>query len=382
MIGFYNELEMLGSLQANYENIGNSNAMGISIYDDYALGIIETLNIDFDENKNLKIGVNLKNDNINHTDKPLPGATGTNDNNKISDLSTSIFAEYAQSINDILRFALNGSYDRNDFLKGSSTNNKDLTSIKHLQGWTLQGIVYLSPTDWSTIYVNVGKKSKFPTLKDRYSTTWGNRTPSPDISPESAINYELGAKFDYESTHFSIAAFYNDINDMLISVSDPTNSCLNGSQCSKLINAKEGYAYGAEVSLKQGFLDEKIVFSANYTYTDKKATSYGVDGSRILDYPNHIANASLLIAPLKQLDLIGLATFQSKQWYLLGSTRNPTGYAQNNDIFLLDVKLNYCPIEALQFSVGAYNLLDRNYYYGSGYYQPGRRILAGVEYKF
>ena len=91
--------------------------------------------------------MNLKNDNINHTDKPLPGATGTNDNNKISDLSTSIFAEYAQSINDILRFALNGSYDRNDFLKGSSTNNKDLTSIKHLQGWTLQGIVYLSPTD-------------------------------------------------------------------------------------------------------------------------------------------------------------------------------------------------------------------------------------------
>lgn len=100
---FYNELEMLGSLQANYENIGNSNAMGISIYDDYALGIIETLNIDFDENKNLKIGVNLKNDNINHTDKPLPGATGTNDNNKISDLSTSIFAEYAQSINDIIQ---------------------------------------------------------------------------------------------------------------------------------------------------------------------------------------------------------------------------------------------------------------------------------------
>lgn len=57
-------------------------------------------------------------------------------------------------------------------------------------------------------------------------------------------------------------------------------------------------------------------------------------------------------------------------------------YAQNNDIFLLDLKLNYRVINGLQLSLGAYNLLDRNYYYGAGYYMAGRRVFASIEYKF
>ena len=378
---FYNELEALGRLQAG-GGIGNGGFRGLSIYDDYALGIIETLSVDFDEDKSLKVGINLKNDNINHTDKPLPGASGTNDNDKINDLSTSLFAEYAQRVNSLFRFVVNGSYDRNDLLSTKFTNPNTDTGLKHMQGWTLQGIAYLSPTDWSTIYANIGKKSKLPTLKDRFSQTWGQRVRNPNIMPESALNYELGFKLDYESTHFSIAAFYNNINNMLIAAAMPDGSCSANTGCVRLENAKEGYAYGAEVSLKQGFLDEKIVFNVNYTYTEKKTTntkgsSYGVDGSRILDYPNHIANANLVISPIKQFDFIANAIFQSKQWYVSNGI-----YAQNNDIFLLDVKLNYRPIQSLQFSLGAYNLLDRNYYYDSGYYQAGRRILAGVEYKF
>lgn len=118
--------------------------------------------------------------------------------------------------------------------------------------------------------------------------------------------------------------------------------------------------------------------------TNTAGTSYGVDGSRILDYPNHIVNATLVISPIKQIDLIGLATFQSKQYYSVGGNRNspPTAYGQNNDIFLLDVKANYRPIEPLQLSLGAFNLLDKNYFYGSGYYMAGRRVMASVEYKF
>lgn len=378
---FYNELDMLGGQGMN-NTITTSGFRGISIYDDFSLGLIETLGVAFDEKKNLKVGLNLKSDNTNHTDKPLPGATGTNDNDKISDFSTSIFAEYAQAVNSLFRFAVNGSYDRNDLLSTKFADPDTDTGLKSMQGWTLQGIAYLSPTDWSTIYANIGKKSKLPTLKDRFSETWGQRVRNPNLSPESALNYELGFLLDYESTHFSIAGFYNDINNMLIAAAMPDNTCSAGTNCVRLENAKEGYAYGAEVSLKQGFLDEKIFFNVNYTYTQRKATnpngsSYGVDGSRILDYPNHIANANLVVSPIKQFDFIANATFQSKQWYASNGI-----YAQNNDIFLLDIKFNYRPIQSLQFSLGAYNLLDRNYYYGSGYYQAGRRILAGVEYKF
>lgn len=379
--GFYNELKALGRLQSLAQGGGIQNAgfRGISIYDDYVLGGIFTFGYDFSADSSLKFGLNLKNDNINHTDKPLPGATGTNDNATIKDFSTSIFAEYAQRLNSALRFVINGSYDRNDFI--SAKIDKD-TSLKHLQGWTLQGIFYAQANDYLTLYGNVGKKSKLPTLKDRYSSTFGTRAPNPDISPESALNYELGLEFEYKLSKLSFALFYNDMNNMIISVSDLSNACANGANCVRLENAKEGYAYGGEIALKQGFLEDKITFNINYSYIEKKATntagsSYGVDGSRILDYPNHIVNASLILSPLKQLDLLAFTSYQSKQWYVLNNT-----YGQNRDIFLLDVKANYRPIESVEFSLGAYNLLDRNYFYSSGYYMAGRRVLASVEYRF
>lgn len=379
---FYNELIGRGSVQAN-GNLGTNGAFG-SIYNDYSLGIIETLDFIFGDNIDFKVGVNLRNDNHNARD---PQKT-TYDDTKLNDFTTSIFAEYAQKINDWFRFSLNGSYDRNDILKAIDSNTK--TEKVKLQGWTLQGILYFDINDYWTIYLNAGKKSKIPTLKDRYSTTWGNRVPNPNIAPESAINYEIGTTFEWESTKFSAAVFYNDIREMLISVS--ATGCISGTNCYKLENAKEGYSYGVEVGINQGFWEDKINLGLNYTYTERKTTnskgsSYGVDGSRILDYPNHILNFSFMTTPVKFFDIIAYLTYQSPQWYGIGGSRNTpnTSYGKNGHIWLVDLKVNLRPIESVpdfQLSLGAYNLFDKNYYYGSDYYQAGRRILLGVEYKY
>lgn len=90
-----------------------------SVYDDFTLGLIETLNFDFDEYKNLKVGLNVRQDNHNNTLTRWTSNnhTFTRSDDKLKDISTSIFAEYAQTLNSIFRFAINGSYDRNDMLK-------------------------------------------------------------------------------------------------------------------------------------------------------------------------------------------------------------------------------------------------------------------------
>lgn len=382
---FYNELIGRGSVQTN-GNLGTNGAFG-SIYNDYSLGIIETLGFTFGDNIDFKVGLNLRNDNHNSRD---PQKT-TYDDTKLTDFTTSIFAEYVQRINNWFRFSLNGSYDRNDILKAIDSNTK--TEKVKLQGWTLQGILYFDINDYWTIYLNAGKKSKIPTLKDRYSTTWGNRVPNPNIAPESAINYEIGTTFNWEATKFSFVAFYNDIREMLISI--PATGCIaNNNQCYKLINAKEGYSYGVEVGVNQGFLDDRINLGLNYTFTERKTTnkkgsSYGVDGSRILDYPNHILNFSFMTTPVRFFDIIAYLTYQSPQWYGVksgnGKSATTSGYGKNGHIWLVDLKVNLRPIESIpdfQLSLGAYNLFDKNYYYGSDYYQAGRRILLGVEYRY
>lgn len=390
---FYNNLTVKGSW--NGTSISDTNWAGasikanqpyVSIYDDWTAGAIFTLGYEFDEKKNLKVGLNLRTDHHKDTTSYVSTSSiATELDTKLSDLSTSIFAEYTQRISPLFRFAINGSYDRDDMLKAFVKNQDDKTYS--LSGWTLQGVAYMDLSDWAILHLNIGKKSKLPTLKERYASMWGNRTANPNLTPESALNYEIGANFNYESTKASIAAFYNDINEMLISVADPSNGCPDSNgDCVKLVNAKEGYAYGAEIALNQGFWEDRINLGVNYSYVERKTTNtkgsgYGVDGSRILDYPNHIANATLLINPWKPLDIVVNATFQSKQWYN-GGARNAPAYAQNDDVFLVDLKLNYRVINDLQVSLGAYNLLDRNYYYGNGYYMAGCRVFASLEYKF
>ena len=392
---FYNILKVMGAW--NGSSIQQTNWAQSSIspdkpytstYDDYSLGLIETVDFAFGDNIDFKFGVNLKQDTHRNTNERTTTSNGfVKEKDDQRDISTSIFAEYAQRIS-WFRFALNGSYDRNDMLKVIKSNASD--KKYSLQGWTLQGILYFDINDYWTIYLNAGKKSKIPTLKDRYSTTWGNRVPNPNIAPESAINYEIGTTFNWEATKFSFAAFYNDIREMLISVS--ATGCISGNNCYKLENAKEGYSYGVEVGVNQGFWEDKINLGLNYTFTERKTTnkkgsSYGVDGSRILDYPNHILNFSFMTTPVRFFDIIAYLTYQSPQWYGIGGGRNQpnTSYGKNGHIWLVDLKVNLRPIESVpdfQLSLGAYNLFDKNYYYGSDYYQAGRRILLGVEYRY
>lgn len=371
---FYNELNALGRLQTNGSVSGGY--QGTSIYDDHTLGGVFTVGYDFDADKNLKVGVNLKQDNHKNTDRGANADPST----KLGDLSTSVFTEYAQRINDTFRFILSAGYDRNDMLKVEIPNNDD--DKISLDGFNAQGVLYASLSENLVSHINVGKKDKLPSLKDRYSTIWGQRVPNNSLSPESAINYEVGLDYEDSSTKAGAAVFYNDLTDMLMSVPDGSGSCIVGVNCQKLINTKEGYSYGAEVFFSKSFTDDVVTLGFNYTYTQKKTTNedssnYGIDGKKILDYPNHMFNANFLLKPTKQIDFITLVSYQSQAYTLANNA-----YTKINDIFLVDVKLNYRFYKDWQGSFGVTNLFDKNYYYGAYNYMAGRRFLASVEYTF
>lgn len=389
---FYNKLRMMGLSLPYAQGDVNTNAgyRGNSTYDDYTIGGIFTLGYDFDVDKKLKVGLNLKHNKHQSKDRDSAGVSATKDEGLLKEISTSVFTEYAQALNDTLRFALSASYDRNDMIKtyvwenrGSSGNNANYVLYDknlHLQGWSLQGVLYTQLNDYTTMHLNIGKKLRLPDLGSRYSQSMGGRVRNPNLDPESIINYEIGSNFEYEATKAFVALYYQDINNIHIDV--PTTGCYNSTatSCVQARNGKEGFSYGGEIGFSQGILDV-LNISANYSYvqrqvTNKSLTSYAT-GARILNYPNHIANANITLTPMKQLDFIATASYQSAMWVANSGT-----YSRNNDVFLLDIRLNYRPINALEFSLGLYNALDRNYYYGVGNYMPGRRILAGVEYRF
>ena len=161
-----------------------------NITNNHSFGFVETLRFAFDENIDFRVGVNLKSDNRKYTSTTLNAngelLTNLNDYN---DLYTTIFAEYSHAFGDRARFVINGSYDRNDSLK-SITNNATADNIS-LDGWTLQGILYVDISKYVVLYLNAMKNSLVPTSKEIRTSTCGARTMNP-YSLQSTFVYGLG----------------------------------------------------------------------------------------------------------------------------------------------------------------------------------------------
>lgn len=374
---FYNELDMLGRYNAN--NQLSPQPLGTSIYDDNTFGGILTLSYDIMQSSNLKFGVNMKRDHHQET---------FNDDSDLTELTTSIFAQYAQSFG-MFRFVLAGSYDRADMLDvyvraNNGIENTDKTSLKG--DFSVQGIFYLDITDGQSAHINVGKKQNMPTLANRYSSRFGRYIQNPNLKVESAMNYEVGYDLNLANTTFTIAGFYNDITNMLAErqVAGDCTEKQNSGLCLQNYNASQGYTYGGEVGVEQGLLANMLVLGANYSYIHKKAKGSSSDnvaaGTKITDYPNHMFNASVKIKPSQKLEFVGLSTLESARYYTSGSE-----YVRNNNYFSLDFSVNYELEKGFVANAGVMNLTDRDNYViwsSSESHLAGRRWFAGFDYKY
>ena len=167
-----------------------ANAPHSNSTNNYSWGLTEILVFSLGDKSKMRFGVNLRRDNLKYTSKKYGDlgeiiATRT----ALSDISTTIFAEYAQKITQRTRFSINGSYDRNDMFH-SITNNIVANNLT-AQDWTLQGVIYVDINDAWIFYINAMKNSQVPTLKDFNIGSCGVRTMNP-YSIESTFIYSIG----------------------------------------------------------------------------------------------------------------------------------------------------------------------------------------------
>lgn len=391
-------------------------------FNDESYGGIVTLNFDINQNSNAKLGVNI---NYAHHYKSY-SASPDNQNytrqmtQDMSEVQTSLFAQYAQGLWSKFRVVFAGSLDRADTLKLYSDYNYGASvgslsarqSIKpHL---SVQGILYYDFAENNSLHINIGRKHNLPTLSQRYGSEMAEYAANPDLEPESAINYELGYDLAYKSTNFSVAVFYNDMKNMFDntltgSAQVDKGNCSNSNTswefyCYMQKNIDHGYTYGGEVALQQGFLDnDMLTLGVNYSYIYKHADGYDVNlraGRKLTDYPNHIFNAKVKLKATKKLDIIAQSVYQSAPLYAnldsTGSTKTG-GYFTRGDgeYIVVDISANYAASKNLSVSAGVYNVADRDNYklvvpskqyrsetpYVEQHY-AGRRFFAGVEYRY
>ena len=107
------------------------------------------------------------------------------------------------------------------------------------------------------------RRTRFPTLFERYSTRFGARAANPNLDPERATNYELGASDLFGDVKVSGAVFYSDIQDSIQNVFFAPTAILRSSASMPMENS-----YGLELSADWD-VTRTLRVGGNYTYIER-----------------------------------------------------------------------------------------------------------------
>jgi len=232
----------------------------------------------------------------------------------------------------------------------------------------------------ASVYGGISKKSRIPSIKDRYSYKLGNYIPNPDLEEESIVNYEIGGTKSFELVTFKAALFYANIDDYIQSAYVPIwyNKSTTHTQQQQLQNIGEVSEKGFE--LEASFmLSDSLSFDGSYTRLDmQNETDSSVE---ITDVPKHKFFASTKYEFNKSLAWIVSFEYDSERLtsYTLS---NSNVYYSSGDTSIWGTKVVYKPTKDLALEVGVKNLFDENYYVNYGYPEAGRVFYSNVKYKF
>ncbi|WP_230540845.1 TonB-dependent receptor plug domain-containing protein [Janthinobacterium sp. FW305-129] len=217
----------------------------------------------------------------------------------------------------------------------------------------------------SRVYATLARKSRLPTLKDRYSQRLGTYIENPALRAEQAMNYELGYQGSVQGTSLEAALFYSDVKDKIQSVANVAGVR------AQMQNAGRAHISGVELGLR-GRAGAWLDFGGNYTYTEMKNVSDRA--IRLTDVPRHKLTAHAVLHAARQVDVVAIAEANSGRW--VSNTLELGGFTT------LNLKAVYRPLPALSLEAGVSNLGDRNYALADGFPSAGRTWLANAQYQF
>ena len=223
--------------------------------------------------------------------------------------------------------------------------------------------------DWSAdarLYLTVARKSRLPTLKDRYSQRLGTYIENPALRAEQSMNYEMGYQGSpWAGGKAELAVFFSDITDKIRSVAN-----VSGTR-SQMQNVGKVRASGIELGLSQA-LSTWLEVGGNYTFIDLDNRSDSA--TRLTDVPRHKLLAHALIRPAAGWEVVAFAEHDSARW--ASNTVRLSGFTT------LSLKAAYMLRKDIALEAGVSNLADRNYALADGFPSPGRSWFANAEYRF
>ncbi|MDE2599388.1 MAG: TonB-dependent receptor [Rhodocyclaceae bacterium] len=325
-----------------------------SAYDDYTNGFSLQDDIRILSNNVLKVAYNYKED--VHRE-----STTTSPTQNFKDKTQTFAIEDTHKFNERLTLATGISYETRDTLQAQDYQNNKLSDFQKGDNSATNGQAALlyKATDLDSLRFSIARKSRFATIKDRYSYRFGTALPNPDLKPEQATHYEVGYERKVNSNLVLTSnLFYSRVTDMIQSITVTPG-------VSQAQNIGKVDITGIELGLN-GSLG-KVDFGANYTY---------------LDRDNRSSSAFLTDTPDNKL--FAYTTWNiNGNWRVNGSVESSSRRYSSSDgkqiapgFAVVNAKAGYKFGNGLLLEGGVRNLFDKNYMYTEGYPEAGRVFFA------
>jgi iron complex outermembrane receptor protein len=225
---------------------------------------------------------------------------------------------------------------------------------------------------------SVSRRTRFPTIKDRYSFRLGAALPNPGLTPESAVNMELGLDGRSELAagnvrlSWSAALFRSELDDAIETVTLQPTAC-SRPPCFQLQNIGAQTNQGVETALTAA-VGERWTWHINYTLLDK--TNDSAPALQPLDVPRHSGLSYVRFMPVAAWELLATVEYGSKRF------SNTTGDRVAAGFLLAGAKAIWRPGSHLQLEAGIRNLTDELYAFEEGFFEPGRSFYATLRWQY
>lgn len=346
-----------------------------SYYRDYSYGVGFELGGDLTAKNTLKFSTILKQD----------VHRGHDDNNPVTvdkDRTYSFALENTYRFNEQTNLITSVSFDRREARRAEGYENNCGTSGKvkvicpfdvgNKNAFNYQVKLTHSFDQNDEFAIGFAKKTRFPTMKDRYSRRFGRTEPNPFLNPETAYHYETSYMRTFGNwLRVDGALFYSEVKDAI----EPIKQ-ING--LDKNLNYGKEVFKGVELAATI-FATDNLTFGANYTYTrakNKTDTDY-----IIRNIPKHKLFAYIDWKALPNLALYISQEAEHGRYSTDGMGKN-SKLAKLSGFGVTNVKATYDMSKQFSIEAGVSNLFDKNYFYQASYPEEGRVYFTNLKYQF
>jgi iron complex outermembrane recepter protein len=264
-------------------------------------------------------------------------------------------------VTDNLGFVLGVSYD---VQKPVYANGGPLRSTD--DAWNgLGGVVYTF-ADETKVHGSIAAKSRFPTLKELYSSYLGTAIPNPNLTKEQAVNSEVGVERPLPwKSYGGLTFFYSNVKDLI------TSTNIGGA--TSYTNIGEARYQGLEATFSTQIIPQNIL-EAHYTYLNAENESENRTSDHLRESPENQFYISDLYKVNDLISLFAKLQYNQGQW----DQKSNNQWVELKGFWTFDLKIITEIYKSLVAEAGIRNLFDEDYVTAYGFPREGRTFFCAL----